>query len=184
MSKRTDSKRAGRARPTTIANRRGRAHAALRVTVGIMSAPIDRKLAPLIREMWRAGIRTWTSCENVDDIGSIHPYGFSRAGWALIGFPTLEDAVTFMTLVTRFEPGGKSLYNSITRQGCRGVRAWDYTVNPIDYSYDERRDRYRPEARGVARFGFGMTICFPQSDLPVLVSRLQEQNARAPGRTR
>lgn len=45
----------------------GRHHRAIRVCVGEMDELIDEEIAPLIRELWLAGIETHMSCQEAPE---------------------------------------------------------------------------------------------------------------------
>lgn len=95
-----------------------------------------------------------------------------RRGSAMVVFEGTADAVAFLNVTTRFEPGGKSLYNRMSHQGCRGVRCWDYELCPVDYSYNWSDDSYTLD--GQADFDFHVHVYFPATDIPMILTRLIE----------
>ena len=155
----------------------GRFHPTRRVTYRGVSASIDTEIAPLILAMWKAKIPTWASCQ---DAGAMQPDASpSRAGWAMVGIVGADEARWFLDLVARDEGGdGRQLYNRITREGCRGVRCWEYEVCPFDAAFDPAGDPSAPARTSCCDFIFN--IFFPASDFGVLVERLNESCAAVP----
>ena len=138
-------------------------HETVRVVVGDLAADIDTMIAPLIRAMWVVGIRTIFSCENAGDMGQE-----THRGWVQVQFERMMDATGFLNRVTRFEPGGKALYNRISHDGCKGVRCWDYEVYPFDSAFNKLTETHA----GVPAIDFRVVVYFPQGDLPVILDRL------------
>ena len=153
----------------------GQRHKTVRVRVGSESASIDAAIAALIKEIWLLGISTFCSCENAGDTIGPDRYGMPRHGFAQVGFPSEYEARRFLTLVTKFEKGGRSLYNRITHGGCRGVaKCWEYEVSIFDDGYDWDSDS-REEG---AEIGFRVLIYLPAADVPILVKRLRRLRER------
>lgn len=142
-------------------------HSTVSLRLGDHRISIDRGVAPLIRKLWERGYLTIWSCQ---DVGEANDDEFHR-GWASVTFVDHESSIGFMTRVTRFEPGGKGLYNRITHEGCHGVRAWEYEALPMDRSYDDRSDGYAPD--GQTDIDFQIRITFPVTDIPVILERLK-----------
>ncbi|MBI3410992.1 MAG: hypothetical protein HY040_21880 [Planctomycetes bacterium] len=135
-------------------------HATVSVRVGARRANIDRKLAPLIRELWKAGIETTMSCEETEP------------GIAWIEFADVDNLATFLDTVTKYEPGNDTLYNRITHMftGPLSAPVWQYTVFPCDMALSVNEKSHR----GVPSFFFSASVYFPQSDLAILVQRMRE----------
>lgn len=70
-------------------------HATVRVRSPWGWANIDRGIAGLVRAIWRLGIETHCSCEDCGSGG----WGKRREGLAQIGFPTFEDASSWLQAV-------------------------------------------------------------------------------------
>ena len=153
-----------------------RKHRAVLVRIGPWSAEIDEAIAPLIREMWIAGLETHMSCQQ-DGFGKV---------W--IAFTELANLVRFLNIVAEYEVGATTLYNRMNPQ----LRledldlAWDYEMfaddsalvlaeshaeMPDDYQYAESPD-----------FFFTFAVRFPPSDLPRVLTRLQRHNQVPVGR--
>lgn len=78
----------------------GREHETVLVREGDMEAEIDVKIAPLVREVWKAGIETNMSCQE-DGFGLV---------W--LEFPGEKELLSFLAIVVnRYEEGRDSVYN-------------------------------------------------------------------------
>lgn len=143
---------------------------------GDQEAEVDEGIAPLILELWKAGIDTMMSCQ--DNNGRV---------W--LAFPDPVDATGFLNLAADFDTDVHSLYNALGAgeyepedwENFRENRAWHYQASPIDYGAglgddDELYDR------GYRDFGFHISIRFPQQDYPVVLARLKAWNERRPER--
>jgi hypothetical protein len=135
-------------------------------------ARIDKNIAPLIREIWKAGIFTFNCCEE------------NRPGIIWIQFASVFEAEAFINIVARYEEGVDNLYNRIRQEWSRGdgiiPGAWEYDVHPIDYSVDQRflKDGSIEESStGPSEFLFTMSIRLPKEDYPTLLERMKEYNA-------
>src|SRR5437879_5868276 len=93
-----------------------RHHKAVRVRVGAWEEQIDDRLAPLVREIWKADISTLMSCEETEP------------GTAWIEFDSVADLVRFLNIVAVYEPGVDTLYNRINhlRTGTLSAACWEY----------------------------------------------------------
>jgi len=147
-------------------------HKTVRVQIGSFEADIDAEIAPLIEEMWKAGIATMNSCqENEPEI-------------VWLEFLTAIDAADFLDIVAgSYSDEPDSLYNRIrleweTETGpVKG--AWRYDLNPADMSVDQRLlgDGSIDEKQiGPPDFIFHVSIRFPCSDVTALVQRLEAFN--------
>jgi len=149
-------------------------HETVYVKYGAMEADIDVEIAPLILEIWRAGLVTLNSCKE------------NRPGWVWIQFLIAEHAATFLDIVAVYEEGIECLYNRIRHE-------WDHDVGPPDglWKYDalvqdlsvlqeEVEDGVIEEASaGPSDFIFNMSIRFPKADLPIIEERLRLHNELA-----
>jgi len=97
-------------------------HRAVIVEVGVWREEIDEALAPLVREIWLAGIETMMSCQEVEP------------GIAWIEFPAVEELLRCLNLVTRFEPGVNTFYHRIHHQlvGPMSAPVWEYRFDLSD----------------------------------------------------
>jgi hypothetical protein len=134
-------------------------------------ARIDQGIAPLIKELWKAGIFTFNSCEE------------NRPGIIWIKFASVPEAEEFMNIVARYEEDIDSLYNRI-RQGWSRADgfipgAWEYHALPEDISVRQRfldDDTMEESCDGPSNFLFSMSIRFPKSDYPILLERMRAFN--------
>lgn len=144
------------------ANRSSRSHRTIHVQVGNWSEQIDEEMAPLIREIWNAGVDTMMCCQEVAP----------GIGW--IEFPSVEDLLRFLNIVTVYEPGVDTLYNRIRHDlaGTTSSPEWEFQFNLLDIC-DTGESR-----SGGERVCFEPTVgaYFPASDIPLLIERLQEFN--------
>ena len=90
------------------------------VAVGHREAEIDEALAPLMQEIWRAGIATTMSCQK------------AIPGFSWIEFESTTDLARFMDIVVAFDPDADTMYDRAVStlsvpmpEGC-----WDYTLTP------------------------------------------------------
>ena len=129
------------------------------VTARTMS--LDTGIAELIQAMWRAGIETVMSCEE------------TRPGIVWIEFP-LASAQRFLEIVSQYNPNTGSLYWRALRLG---DNPWTYDLHPEDWNRVEwlnERDEIEHKHVGAARISFDVSIRFPRSDIPEIVTRLGE----------
>jgi transcriptional regulator with XRE-family HTH domain len=145
-----------------------RPHKQVTVEVGKNKEDIDEGIAPLIREMWVAGIDTVMSCQQ-DGHGSV---------W--IEFEDLEDIMAFFTIVARYEPGPDTLYNRMNPVFVdKGpLPSWDVELFIQDLGawaceHDPGMNgQYEPA------FYFALSLRFPPQDLPTVLKRLKAHNRR------
>ena len=141
-----------------------RDHPGVVVRVGETATVIDAAIAPLIREMWVAGIRTVMSCQETDP------------GQAWIEFEEVGHLVRFLDIVTRYETGADTLFNRVAHEwsGDTSVPSWEYQLNPLEFGGCGGDDRPgRPCA-----FAFTVGVYIPHADLPVVQERLERYNRR------
>jgi transcriptional regulator with XRE-family HTH domain len=143
-------------------------HQAVNVRVGDRVADIDVGIAPLIRELWVAGIGTFSSCQQ-DTLGRIG-----------VQFSNAYDADEFLSIVARYEPGDDDLYWRMKAAGTgQGTLPdWEYSTNVDDLALHEEiiddceQYSYEPPAE----FRFTISVLFPPQDLPTVLQRLQDHN--------
>ena len=142
--------------------RGSRRHPAVTVTVGEWSEEIDLQIAPLIREMWIAGIDTLMSCQEVSP------------GIAWIDFPDVQELLRFLDLVTWYEDGIDTFYNRVTGQrvGFMSIPPWEYQFHLLDIFEDRE-----VLMDGMGRFEASVGVYFPIPDIAELIARLQARNA-------
>ncbi len=127
---------------------------------------IDKKIAPLMEEIWKCGSRTSSSCEDIGELNS-DP---DKLGICLVNFVDVQDATLFLNAATVFEKDGKSLFNRMSHCGCRGVKGWEYHIMPYDMAYDQIGNQEFYD--GPADYGFLVSIYFPASDIDAIKDNL------------
>jgi transcriptional regulator with XRE-family HTH domain len=144
-------------------------HQQVVVEVGDRKAEVDVGIAPLIRELWVAGIDTYLSCQQ-NTLGRI---------W--IDFCSVEEMVSFLNVVARYEDGDDDLYWRMNLRFRRSghLPNWEYSIHELDFALHEETDSgsvvcsYDPPAD----FHFTASVRFPPQDLPVVLQRLKEHNS-------
>ncbi|MFR9775369.1 hypothetical protein ACL02O_04830 [Micromonospora sp. MS34] len=149
-------------------------HPVRTVRVGDRSADIDEMLAPLVEALWRNGFDTFTSCQDagesnadwVDLLPHMAAYVQSRKGWAFIDFP-IQDGLRFLTAIAQAGPRD-AFYVRTTHWAA--PHAWDVKVKPMDLAmFDETL----PSSFALRL----LQVCFPASDLPEILHRLDRYEA-------
>ncbi|MFO0802851.1 MAG: hypothetical protein U0791_06975 [Gemmataceae bacterium] len=142
-----------------------RRHATLVVKVGDQKEEIDEMIAPLIRELWIAGISTAMSCQEE----------YRETAW--IEFHFIDELERFLNIVAEYDAGGHSLYARIAGHGCSHavVKSWSYVLTPLDIGDNIGDDAI--EKRRV-KFEFTANVYIPHQDIPILVERLATYNRR------
>jgi transcriptional regulator with XRE-family HTH domain len=139
-------------------------HRQVQVRVGECNAKIDKGIAPLIKEMWLAGIETAMSCQQ--DEGRV---------W--IRFPRVRGAKKFLKIVAGHE--NAELYTRMTRKRTDERRLWKYEADVCDFAMTYYIDKFREIAYNPpADFDFSVTVHFPPQDLPIVLERLKEHNRK------
>lgn len=139
-----------------------RTHPTVTVEVGPWREEIDEALAPLIGEIWKAGIETMMSCQETEP------------GISWIEFDSAEETLRFLNLIARYEPGVDTLYNRIhdQRTGPMSAPVWEYQFNLMDV-FDGVEG---PVTDGMSDFDATVGVYFPTTDIPVLLQRLEAFN--------
>jgi hypothetical protein len=143
----------------------GDLHRAVHVKVGRRQADIDAKIAPLIREMWKADIDTMMSCQN------------SPPGSVWINFPSLPDCERFLSLVADYDPRPNSIYNRIRQHhlAAEGNDYWRLDTLFDDLFVDDTEDGEEVSLAPPA-FVATFSVRFPHRDLPAVLKRLKSFN--------
>jgi hypothetical protein len=125
-------------------------------------AEVDEEIAPLILELWRCGIWTLMSCQE------------GAHGYVWVCFPDPNEAAEFMNIVAEFDPAPESLYQ-------RMLSDWDVPNNwifdtfPRDdnlFEEDPTSDDVHEYHKGPPDFAFEISVRFPPSDLPAVMTKL------------
>jgi hypothetical protein len=148
-------------------------HPQILVEAGGQRAYVDHELAPLLRELWRAGIDTYSSCqdlgESVEDLleamPHLGPYVDFHSGRAVIDFSP-PDAQRFLNLVAGATPP-PALYDRMARWTAEG--AWRVDLIVLDAPAAPDRHDFRI---------FGTQVQFPRYDIPGVIACLRRHNER------
>lgn len=140
-------------------------HKQVKVRVGEWEADVDEELAPLIEQLWKAGIATVLSCQE------------NRPGVAWIMFLMAEDLSTFLDIVAEYDPDEASLYRRISLASDL-EECWEYDLRPQDAALHEEFLGGGVEEwhEGEACFYFNVSVRFPRTDLPTLLQRMMWHN--------
>ena len=147
-------------------------HKTVRVQYGDLEADIDVKMAPLILECWKAGVRTSYCCQS------------NPCNWAYISFETSYDFRKFVDLIIKFDSARKSLYCRVI--GLAKAHNWIYNFNVVDYNCD----RWYDKEAGVAHLDqldadkgietdISSCVRFYKTDLPILTEAMTRYNKLA-----
>jgi hypothetical protein len=144
-------------------------HETIVVQVGEWKADIDVMLAPLIHEIWLAGIETFMCCQETEP------------GMAWVEFDSVQGLVRFLNIVGKYEEGSDTLYNrmSFRQAGTTSAPDWWYSINVWDCAFDDDTGYVGP-----TDFDVTVGINFPHCDLPVLLKRMKGHNRQQAKRAR
>lgn len=147
--------------------KRSSQHKQVRIQVGDYEADVDEELAPLIEQLWRAGLRTVLSCQE------------NRPGVAWIMFATQDDLCRFLDIVAEYDPEDGSLYRRVSQRTSAEEGCWEYDLHLEDAAvYEEEMDDSIIDWHdGEACFYFSASARFPRTDLPMLLDRMVRHNA-------
>lgn len=134
-------------------------HREVRVQWDGLDAEIDEQIAPLILELWKAGLMTLMSCQD------------NPEGWVWVQFPLVVFAEAFMDLMEK--ESGISPFDLRHR--------WKYDIYPITLhealfgDYPEELMPTGPSLR------FTVSVRFPKADLPAILNTMVKHNAVSDG---
>ncbi len=158
----------------------GTLHPQVRIAHGERAADVDKALAPLILELWRAGLDTVMSCQR------------HMTGRVWIQFDSADAAETFLNIVAPYDPGLNSLYDRagswyfgsmhevsgplslLALEQLRGLTpdereaVWQYHATVRDLAPDDAAERC---------FAIYVSVLFPRSDLKTVLRRMRTHNA-------
>ena len=143
-----------------------RRHATVVVEVGAWREEVDEAIAPLIAEVWKAGIPTLMSCQETDP----------RVAW--IEFEEVAHLQQFLNLVAVYEDGAGTMYNRIAHElvaPAPATASWEYQLNPLDCGEDRGA---RPHAACACDFVFTAGVYIPHADLTAVLDRLRRHRRR------
>jgi hypothetical protein len=142
----------------------GVGHPQVHIKVDVMEADVDEELAPLITEMWKAGIETVMSCQQHDTPE------FAKSGmptswvWLYMYAPYAETFCS--TVAGEYEDDKESMYQRVVAEK-DSKRNWWYDGHPTNMG----------EKGGPAEIMFDVSVRFPREDLPEVLRRMQAHNA-------
>jgi hypothetical protein len=146
-------------------------HKQVRVKANGQAAYVDEGIAPLIKEIWRAGIQTIMSCQK-------GAYGFV---W--LNFVDTEDAGEFLNIVAEYSRDSDSLYKRMFGRDAENPKSWIYKFHAEDYNLvqylNEEADAFDEYHEGQPCFFFTVSIWFPPSDLPAVMERFATRRKAA-----
>ena len=164
-----------------------RTHPAKVVVHGGMVAEVDLELAPLVLEIWQAGIETIHSCQDVgENIGGLaaqlpHLAETARRelGRASIGFPGSEPLLVFLEALANAGP--RDLFYERMAHWA-SPDAWQLVLGIQDLALE--RDEGDPGAQALApdgtprsRFGVAsFQVRFPRGDAAEMTERMRRHN--------
>ncbi len=147
-------------------------HKTIHVNIGDLEADIDEMLAPLVKEIWKAGISTANSCQE------------NQPGVAWIEFFSSIDATEFLDIVAgEYSDEFDSLYNRIRGEWSRTSDPvqgkWQFDIHPVDMSIRQWYvdDNIDEKPTGAPEFIFRVSIRFPCTDINVLLQRMLENGS-------
>jgi hypothetical protein len=157
----------------------GKHHKQVSIKHGHREAEIDAAIAPLLLELWKAGIETVQSCECHAATGKI---------W--IEFRSAEDAERFLDVVARRQTSPESIYQRTSHwhfgmyesfSWSRNLRinpreererlAWEFQVRSEDSTLGGEEDTYEWPT-----FRLHTSVLFPRDDVEAVLDRMQEHN--------
>ena len=145
-------------------------HKTTLVKVSCYKADIDTKIAPLIKEIWKAGISTLNSCQANPD-----------KDWIWIQFDTVQDLMLFIYCTVKYDETFGSLYWRAV--GNFGENEWRYDFLPFDGNLDEWLEGNEVKYEHVSvnkevSPNFNASLRFPATDYNVVLARMKEYNRK------
>jgi hypothetical protein len=137
-------------------------HKQVTVELRGMKFKVDKKIAPLIKELWRCGMLTAMSCQE------------GAHGMVWLHFLDAGPAVEFLDAVAEYDPEPDSLYHRVLGDYDQPDN-WVVEARLVDFNLVkeygegnqlEERHEGRPKYRSVT------SVWFPPSDLPAVMARL------------
>ncbi|MDQ6838376.1 MAG: hypothetical protein M3137_08625 [Actinomycetota bacterium] len=166
-----------------------RTHPATVVVHGDLAAEVDLELAPLVLEIWRAGLETIHSCqdvgENLVDLAVHLPHlaGIVQreTGRASIGFPHADAVMAFLDALANAGPRDE-FYERMAHWA--SPAAWQLVLAIQDRGLEQEEvkgsDRMAPDA-SLSRFAAAsFQVRFPRSDAAEMTQRMRLHNRGEP----
>jgi hypothetical protein len=135
----------------------------VRVQVGNRVDTVDREVAPLVTELWKAGF----------EASDVYEYD----GVVRVGLPSMEEAARLFNVVGRYEAGYDAFYERVWGMGVV-VDSWYWQVYPLDMNMEfGPYVEHIPEKHdGPPASAFVVTLVFPAIDCSAAVRKLQQHN--------
>jgi hypothetical protein len=167
-----------------------RTHPARVIVHGDLSAEVDLELAPLVLEIWRAGLQTIHSCqdvgENLVDLAVELPHlaGIVQreTGRASIGFPSHEAVLALLDALANAGPRDE-LYERMAHWASPG--AWQLVLGIQDQGLERDEAKGRgltaPDGTPLSRFAApSFQVHFPRTDATEMTQRMRRHNRGEP----
>jgi hypothetical protein len=146
-------------------------HKTIRIVYGDQEADVDKQIAPLVKEMWKAGIETYQSCQD------------SPPGWVWIQFMSSHELERFLSIIGDYEAALGSLHDrmrhSYDRLAGPQVGQWRYVVVADDLAIDEvdtEAGDVQEICVGPPNFMLLIAVHFPHTDLAEVRRRMKRFN--------
>jgi hypothetical protein len=133
-----------------------------------IDADVDEKIAPLVLNLWKLGLKTNMSCQN-------------NRGKVWIDFFCAFDAEEFCNHVAEYSDEPDSVYQRMNGGLLGGDPnyGWEYDIHPCDHglSYEWEEDEFGEEDPiesfdGEHTFIFSVSVRFPIEDLEHVENRI------------
>jgi len=134
-------------------------HKQVRIRVGKRQAEVDEGMAPLIRQLWKADIGTFMSCEST----------FEGRCW--ISFETEIDLLSFVEIAA--DAGFRSRIQPPACEDCMSADDWWVEGHFGDLNEGEVTPAGRPKR---AWYFFSYNVYFPGQDLATVLKAFQRHN--------
>jgi hypothetical protein len=159
-----------------------RTHPATVVVHGSLTAEVDVDLAPLVLEVWRAGIATIHSCQDVGEnvaglagrLPHLEEVVRRESGRASLGFAGADAMAAFLDAVANAGPRDE-LYERMAHWASPG--AWQLLVTVSDRGLAEGEE-LAPDGTPWSRLTpASFTVRFPRTDIAEVAERMRRHNA-------
>lgn len=164
-----------------------RTHPATIVERGDLTVEVDLELAPLVREIWRAGIETIHSCQDAGEnlaelatrLSHVAEIARRELGRASIGFSGVEPVMGFLDALANAGPRDE-FYERMAHWAAPD--AWQLVLGLQDVGLggddeDPTGQRLAPDGTPLSQFGVGsFQVRFPRSDIGEMTERMRRHN--------
>ena len=160
-----------------------RTHPATVVALGGWSAEVDVELAALVLEVWRSGIETIHSCQDVGEniaglvaeLPHLEPVAEREAGRASIGFADVSGLVAFHDALANAGPRD-GFYDRILHWATPD--AWQCVIGLQERGSDSEDAPRSPKGTPTSRLAAAsFQVRFPRSDIEEATERLRLHNS-------